>query len=845
MDIGPHRIKRALLPFVLIAGLLPLAYLTAGPASADSTPPPSPRTDVLLDGNPWKFHKGDVSGAQSPTFDDSAWTAITLPHTWNNRDGEDGGNNYYRGIGWYRTHDTVSSALAGRRLFLQFDGADLVTDVYVNGTLLGEHQGGYSTFRFDATAALTVGADNVIAVKVSNASNADVPPLSADYTFFGGIYRSVHLVATDPVHISMLDYGSSGVYLTPSNVSASSANLQVTVKTWNDGDTAQTVTLNSVLVDAAGTVVQTLTGSQSIAAHSGFTFVQSTTVANPHLWDGQKDPYLYRVDAELQVGSTVTDVVSQPLGLRSYRVDANQGFLLNGHYLDLHGVNMHQDRLDQGWAVTDAQLDQDFGFAVEIGATAIRMAHYPHAQHVYDLADRNGMAIWAEIPLVNHVTASAAFTTNSENQLRELIRQNYNHPSIFFWSIANEQRCCPDPNPLLDQLNTLAHQEDPSRVDTLAVCCVSDTDPIALHTDTRGYNKYFGWYSGVATDFDNWATSFHASNPSLSFGVSEYGAGGSIYQHQSNPPKSVPTSYFHPEEYQAYVHETIWQSMKTKPYIWGKFIWNMFDFASDGRNEGDTAGRNDKGLVTYDRQTRKDAFYWYKANWSSSPFVYITGRRQVNRTSPTTDIKVYANTDSVSLTVNGVPLGTKTSGNHIFLWTGVTLQSGSNTVQAAGVKAAGTYTDSVTWTYSPNVRINAGARMPYTDGGGKFFDVDHYYSAGTASATSATIAGTTDQAEYQTYRYGTFTYAIPVVNGTYTLYLKFVEPTFTASGQRVFSVSAEGQTLVSNLDVYQRVGRNTALQLSFTVTVTDGFLNLGFTPSVNNAIVAAIAAVHQ
>jgi beta-galactosidase len=605
------------------------------------------------------------------------------------------------------------------------------------------------------------------------------------------------------------------------------------------------VTLNSVLVDAAGNVVQTLTATQDIAAHTGFDFVQRTTIGSPHLWDGQRDPYLYRVDAQLQVGSALTDLVTQHVGFRSYRLDANQGFLLNGHYLDLHGVNMHQDRLDQGWAVTDAQLDQDFGFAVEVGATAIRMAHYPHARHIYDLADQNGMVIWAEIPLINKITDSAAFTANAEDQLRELIRQNFNHPSIMFWSVANEERCCPDPNTLLDQLNTLAHQEDPSRITTSAVCCVSDTDPIALHNDTRGYNKYYGWYSGAAADFDTWATGYHTNNPNLTFAVSEFGAGASIYQHQVNPSKPVTTGYFHPEEYQALVHETIWQSMKSKPYIWGKFVWNMFDFASDGRNEGDTAGRNDKGLVTYDRLTRKDAFYWYKANWSSSPFVYISDRRYVNRTTPTTDIKVYANTDSVQLTVNGVSLGTKTSSNHIFRWTAVALQSGSNTVQAVGIKGTGTYNDAVTWSYSPNVRINAGARMPYTDGAGKFFDVDHYSNAGTASSTSATIAGTTDQPEYRTYRYGTFTYSLPVVNGTYTVYLKFVEPTFTAAGMRVFSVTAEGQTAISNLDIYQRVGRNTALQLSFTVAVTDGTLDLGFTPSVNNAIVAAIAAVHQ
>ncbi|MBA3822715.1 MAG: glycoside hydrolase family 2 protein [Ktedonobacterales bacterium] len=846
--LRPHSLGIIVLALFLAASLaLGYGVAFAGKAHAATyTPPPSDRADTLIDSS-WRFHLGDVSGAQNPSFDDASWGGVTLPHTWNAIDGQDGGSNYYRGIGWYRLHQTIPSADAGKQIFLQFDGADLVTDVYVNGTLLGEHQGGYAAFRYNATAALTIGGDNVIAVKVNNASNADIAPLSADFTFFGGLYRDVHLIVTDSVHMRMLDYGTSGLFVRQTNVSAAAANLQVTTEVWNDGGTPQNVTLNAVIVDGSNTTVQTLTATQSVAAHSGYTFVQTTTISNPHLWDGQRDPYLYHVYAQVQTGATVNDLVAEPLGLRSYAIDVNNGFFLNGHYLDLHGVNFHQDRINQGWAVTNAELDQDFNLAASMGSTALRMAHYQHAGRIYDDADGQGMVMWAEIPLVNGITNSANFTSNAEQQLTELIRQNYNHPSIIFWSISNEitNSGGPDSNTLLGDLNTVAKQQDPDRITTLADDS-GPADATSKHTDTVGYNRYYGWYNGQATGLDGFLSSTHTNHPTMSFAISEYGAGGSIYQHQDNPPQTSPTSYFHPEEYQATLHEVSWQALASKPYVWGKFIWNMYDFASDGRNEGDTAGRNDKGLCTYDRVTCKDAFYWYKANWTTAPFVYLTDRRYTNRTTPTTDVKIYANTSSVTLTVNGVSQGARSSNNHIFLWTGVTLQAGSNAVSVSSTQGGTTYTDSATWNYSPNVRVNAGARLPYTDTSGKFYDVDHYYSGGTNGATSATIAGSPEQAEYQTYRSGSsFTYTIPAVNGSYIMYLKFMEPTKTGTGQRVFSVAANGATVISNLDIYAQVGKNTALQQQFPITVTNGIVTLSFTASTDSALVNAISLVHQ
>ena len=810
-------------------------------AAATYTPPASNRVDTIIDAD-WKFYEGDVSGAQTSTFNDTSWSAVTLPHTWNNIDGENGGT-YYRGISWYRLHYTVPASYAGRQLYLQFDGASLVADVYLNGTYLGEHQGGFATFRFQINSNVLLGAENVIAVKVNNASSTDIPPLNGDFSYFGGLYRDVHLLVTDNVHMRQLDYGSSGLFLRQTNVSATSANVQVTAEAWNDGGSTQSITLNTFIVDAANTIVQTLSATQSIAAHAGYTFVQNTTLANPHLWNGLSDPYLYKVYVQVQVGSSVKDLISAPLGLRSYSLDPNNGFFLNGKHLDLHGVNLHQDYFNLGWAISNANMDQNFSLLLAMGANVIRTCHYQHSQRFYDDADANGIVVWSEQPIINGIISSTAFTSSAEQQLTEMIRQNYNHPSIIFWSIANEVSDTTDTNTLLAALNTVAHTQDPDRLTTLA----NDHGPgdaLSMHTDTVGYNRYYGWYGGSPGDLAGFLSSTHANYPNLAFALSEYGAGASIYQHQENPPAPATGGYFHPEEWQAELHETSWQALANAPYVWGKFIWSMFDFASSSRNEGDHAGRNDKGLCTYDRQTPKDSYYWYKANWTTTPFVYITSRRYVNRTLPTTGIKVYANTGTVTLTVNGTSLGTVTSTNHIFQWSNVTLQLGNNTIVATSTQGGQTYTDTVTWNYSPNVRLIGGSRVPYTNSAGKFYDVDHYYSGGTDGSTTATISGTPDQAEYQTYRYGSsFSYTIPLVNGTYALYMDFMEPTLTGSGQRVFNVSANGATLLSNFDIYSQVGQHAALQKQFTVTVTNGTLSLNFTATTNSALICAFAMV--
>lgn len=841
-----------------LAGLLLAALLISSPNlyAADAVPPQSDRSDALINGA-WHFHRGDAPGAQGVRFaENRSWHPInTIPHTWNNLDGQDGGNNYYRGIGWYRTQTAVPAA-TGKRYFLQFDGSNNVTDVWVNGEYLGRHIGGYSRFRLDATKAVVPGAPNLIAVRVSNAAQ-DTPPLSADFTFFGGLYRNVHLITLSPTHLQMLDFGASGVYLTPNYDAATGVwTVSALVKVKNDAATARSLLVRVNLFDphAENGIVGTITaGSPLVAGDSEWDATGSVKIPHPHLWNGKSDPALYRAVVEVwDTGgehSVLADGISQTFGLRTFRVDPRTGFILNGVPYALHGVNKHQDRLGKGWAISDADSDEDFRLIDEIGATALRLCHYEHSEHEYDLADGYGLVTWAEIPVVNEVSTRldpTGFNRNAQQQLIELIRQNYNHPSICFWSIANEVTARKsNPLPLLTALNGLAHAEDPTRLTTLASLSGAVGDPTTTLTDVLGINQYFGWYYGDSQgrgSLSPWAKAYHKYHPNRPFALSEYGAGASIFWHSDHPVKGD-----HTEEYQNLYHEAHWSFLKTAPYIWGTFVWNMFDFAIDGRNEGDTAGRNDKGLVTYDRQTKKDAFYWYKANWSARPFVYITGHTYTDRNTPTADVKVYANTRYVSLKVNGADQRAKSSRDHIFLWKGVPLAPGANVLQAFGgdngTDVAGT--DTVTWERTPDIYINAGGRLPYMDANGKLWQVDRYLTGGTRAGATAAISGTTDQAEYQTYRYGTFTCTLPVQPGRYLLRLKFDEPFWKAPRKRIFSVTANGAPLLTRYDVFAEVGANRAVEKTFSVNIRprQQTLTLKFTPSVDQAMVCAISAV--
>jgi beta-galactosidase len=676
---------------ILIAAFLAAA---ASPVAAA----PVIRSEIPLNAG-WRFHRGDITGAQQTDMDDHDWVGITLPHTFNGGDGEDGGG-YYRGPAWYRRVLVVAHKPSDRRAFLQFDGVALNADVYVNGHLLKHHEGGYAGFRLDVTDALHAG-DNVIAVRADN-SRATIAPLGGDFTVFGGIYRSVSLIETGTVHIDMLDHGGPGVYGHVTALSAKEARVSAMVRVANDGDAPRTVIVHAVINDAGGHPAAWGDGRLALNAHAVQETSIALTVAAPHHWDGRRDPYLYRLAADVrEVSGTVSlDEVAVPLGFRSASFDPARGFLLNGKPYPLHGVDyFHPERPGAGTAVTDAQIDADMDILNDLGVTGLRLVHFQHPKRVYDDADRMGLPVWTEIPLNGAIDHGTSFRDNIEEQMRELIRQNYNHPSVVMWGIGNEVYATdPAVTRTLRAVQEIAHQEDPIRPTVYAHCCQSDDDPKAEVSDLIGFNRYFGWYPEQRGSIGAWADGYHRRFPNRAFAVSEYGAGASIRQQQEPPPAvNHPSGDWHPEQAQTAYHIDAWRELRDRPYLFGTFVWVGFDLASDGRHEGDHPGINDKGLVTYDRATRKDAFYWYQANWAVQPVLHLLDRRLTPRTDKTVDVAAVANTPTVTLMVNGKTVGTRPTIDHIAHFPAVALKTGDNHVMATGRFHGAAIMDTLDW----------------------------------------------------------------------------------------------------------------------------------------------------
>ena len=735
--------SRRVLPFLAACGLAAAAL------------PAAPRVELSLDAG-WRFRLGETSGAESPGLDDSAWSRIDLPHTWNALDGQDGvrdrsavragmRGDYVRGTGWYRRPVTWDQAWAGRRVYLQFDGANRRADAFINGRLVGSHLGGHARFRFDVTDALRRDGPSVLAVRVNNEDN-DIIPHSGDFTFFGGIYRRVALVVADEVQIDLMDHASPGVYLRQDKVTAEIAEVAARVKLANLGAASAELSVRAKVTDAAGRVVANAETPVSLAAGARGEVTLPLVIRQPRLWNGRADPYLYSVAVEVAAGGVTRDTIIQPLGLRFFEVHPERGFLLNGRYLDLRGASRHQDRPGKGWAISDDDDREDFALMMEMGCTAIRVAHYQQSPLWFRLADEQGAVLWAEIPFVDEAMPSAGFFNNALEQMRELIRQNYNHPSICFWGVGNENfdhdqsfaqgiaQYGPVSERLIQALHALAKSEDPTRPTTYAsfhsesdVKLALPGQPMVSHraepqrwyTDLTAFNKYYGWYYGEPQDNAVFFDYNHARHPAQRLAVSEYGAGGSIRQHEAAsyggpgyvrvPMETMRPRAFakeHPEGYQAYYHEESWRVFKTRPYLWAKFIWNMFDFAVDWRDEGDTPGRNDKGMVTFDRKTRKDVFYFYQASWTDTPVLHIAARRYTARTVAATEVKVYANTPEVELFLNGRSLGKRLSDDRIFRWPDVKLAPGENRVRAEAVLGGKPLSDECVWTLTAGVARN-------------------------------------------------------------------------------------------------------------------------------------------
>lgn len=655
--------------------------------------------------NGWTFSytgADSAEGAQAPGFDDSSWEKVSVPHSWNAKDTQDGIlNNYARGFGWYRKHFNVGKECAGKLVYVFFESVGNKAQVYCNGELVGHHLGAYAAFCCDITSFIKPG-DNVLAVRADNAvesseSSLHIIPLSGDFNRYGGICRGVRLLITEPVHIATLDYASPGVYLTASNVSEKGADIEIKTLVRNVGSGYGDVTIRTQIFDADGKIVKKIVSRQQIKEGTE-PVIQTAHISNPHLWNARKDPYLYSVTVELSAFDRQLDLVRQPLGLRYYSLDSEKGFFLNGEYCDLHGVAMHEERQNKGRAISDADREQDIALMLEMGCTWIRPSHYQHAEKIYDLADASGLVLSSEIPIVDGILFSEEFAVNCEQQLRELIRQNYNHPSIMFWFIYNELTT-KGAEKLIGRLNDVAKAEDPIRITGCAHNNTGDFAPWTQVTDVLSYNRYMGWYGSEPEEFAAWADKIHAERPGDRIGVTEYGAGANVSQHQIPPVYPGPYAPFHPEEYQLRYHEVYWLAMKERPFIWCKTVWNGFDFAVDSRDEGSQPELNDKGMLTRDRKVKKDAFYWYKANWNAEPMVYITSRRAKELREIPPYVKVYSNCGKVELFVNGKSCGVKEGADCVFQWDGgLGLHAGVNEIKAI---ADGKLEDSISWEITP------------------------------------------------------------------------------------------------------------------------------------------------
>lgn len=632
---------------------------------------------------------------------------VDLPHTWNAGDALAGKPDYFRGTGIYEKTLMADPKWKSKRVFLRFHGANEIATVFVDDKFAGEHRGGYGAFVIDITDYITSGEKSRITVKVNNALNLDIMPLVGDFNMYGGIYRPLDLIVVDPIHISLTDYASPGIYLTQNNVSTDKAEVNAVVMISNYEANASNATLNIAIWDGENKIIAK-TIPVTLPADSTTRVSTDIELSNPRLWNGIDDPFIYTVTAEVMAsdGESV-DRVEQPLGLRYFNVDSDKGFTLNGHPLKLRGVCRHQDRAERGNALYPEHHAEDADLIEEIGANAVRLAHYPQAKEFYDLMDRKGMIVWAEIPFIgpggyhdrgfNNIPA---FLENGRQQLREMIRQHYNHPSICFWGIFNELKTHGDtPIDYVRELNEIAHQEDPQRM-TTAASFLSDGDQLNTVTDLIAWNKYYGWYGGTPESLGQWLDHIHRNHPDYRIGISEYGAGASIYHQQDSIRQGSASGWWHPENYQTEFHSKSWQAIAQREFVWGSFIWNLFDFGAAHRTEGDRPGINDKGLVTFDRKTKKDAFFFYKANWNTrDKFVYIANRRHSVRHQPTTTVTIYSNMPEVELIVNGQSIGTqKSDGWGTFIFSNITLLPGTNTIAATAGSGHSRCYDKVIWT---------------------------------------------------------------------------------------------------------------------------------------------------
>ena len=611
----------------------------------------------------WSFTK--MADAIPETMPEK-WDFVNVPHCWNGIDGQDGDNDYYRGTGYYAKTLNKMNFPEADRYYLELNGANSSADVYLNGKHLAHHDGGYSTWRVDITDALQ--RENLLAILVDNAANDRVYPQVADFTFYGGLYRDVNIIAVPASHFDLDHFGGPGIKVTPA-VDGKNANVEVEVFVEN---TKMGQYLQYTVTDAEGNVVANVATDETKI---------NIAMENVHLWHGRKDPYLYNVEVNLVEGKEILDNVATRFGCRTFQIDPNKGFILNGEEYPLRGVSRHQDRWGLGNALLPEHHEEDMAYILEVGCTTIRLAHYQHDQYFYDLCDEVGMVIWAEIPYIsNHMPGGRE---NTISQMKELIIQNYNHPSIVVWGLSNEITMKGDADSdLLENhniLNDLCHEMDKTRLTTIAAvspCPINS--PYIQIPDVVSYNHYFGWYGGDTGMNGPWFDKFHKTHPNIPIGISEYGC-EALNWHTSDPKQGDYT-----EEYQAFYHEELIKQIAARPYLWATHVWNMYDFGADARSEGGENGQNHKGLMTFDRKYKKDSFFAYKAWLNPEPMVHICGKRYVHRVEDVTKVTVYSNQPTVELFANGVSLGVQENNGLPFFYFHVPNAGTTELVAVAG-----------------------------------------------------------------------------------------------------------------------------------------------------------------
>lgn len=652
----------------------------------------------------WQFLRGPFATEPSKAAArwNGSWQAVEIPHTWNAADMQQRFNNFYEGPGYYRRTLDIPATAKGKRHFLRFEGVGSCAEVYVNNRLVGTHRGAYSAFVVEITDALRYDRPNELLVKADNTARPDVIPVNhVLFGVYGGIYRPVWLIETEKSNIALTDNASPGVYITQRNVDHRAADVTVRVKIDNGGLQTVPLELCTTIYTQEGkpvaekrcTIALTPQGTQALTSNFHLT--------RPHLWQGREDPYLYSVVTTLRQNGRNIDEVKQPLGLRDCRMVAGKGFFLNGKKYPMYGVCRHQDWWRTGSALRKEQHDFDLAQIMELGATTVRLAHYQQAEYFYSRCDSLGLLVWAEIPFVNQVTGFEA--ENARNQLRELIRQNYNHPSIYVWGLHNEVYSPIDyTSQLTAELHDLAKSEDPGRYTVSTSGYGHMEHPVNLNADIQAMNRYFGWYEKKITDIDAWVEGLEKNYPDRLLVLSEYGADANTAQQTELLGQSLNWQRpYYPETFQTKVHEYQWAVIARHPYILASYLWNMFDFATPMANRGGIPARNMKGLITFDRKLRKDAFYWYKANWSKEAVLYLTQRRNTERERRNTSITVYSNRGIPSVTLNGTPLPTPRKGYTDVHWIvdHVTLCDGKNVVCASVKDGNRILADTIVWNY--------------------------------------------------------------------------------------------------------------------------------------------------